>query len=43
MPSSPLNSDRPYRLAWPEEAVLPYIVTQSGTHFDPKVVDAFVK
>jgi len=38
-----LNSDRPYRLAWPEEAVLPYIVTQSGTHFDPKVVDAFVK
>ncbi|MEM5775570.1 MAG: HD domain-containing phosphohydrolase, partial [Anaerolineaceae bacterium] len=38
-----LNSDRPYRLAWPEDAVLPYIMTQSGSHFDPKVVDAFVK
>ena len=36
-----LNSDRPYRKAWPEEKVLAYIREQSGKHFDPKVTDAF--
>lgn len=38
-----LRSDRPYRPAWTREATLKHIQAQSGTHFDPKVVDAFVK
>jgi len=33
-----LNSDRPYRAAWPEEKVLDYIRSLKGTHFDPQVV-----
>ncbi|NMB58316.1 MAG: PAS domain-containing protein [Chloroflexi bacterium] len=37
-----LTSDRPYRAAWSVEAVLEYIKQNSGTHFDPKVVDVFV-
>jgi putative nucleotidyltransferase with HDIG domain len=38
-----LTSDRPYRRAWPEEDALQYIKEQSGKHFDPQVVDCFVK
>ena len=37
-----LRSDRPYRLAWPEEKVREHIRSLSGTHFDPKVVEAFI-
>ena len=37
-----LVSDRPYRKAWRPEQVLDYIREQSGRHFDPAVVDAFV-
>jgi len=37
-----LNSDRPYRKAWPEDKVLDYIREQSGIHFDPQVVEAFL-
>ena len=37
-----LSSDRPYRDAWPKDKVLEYIGAQSGTHFDPNVVTAFV-
>ena len=37
-----LNSDRPYRTAWPEKEVITYIRDQSGKHFDPQVVDAFL-
>jgi hypothetical protein len=37
-----LCSDRPYRLAWPEERALSYIRDESGKHFDPRVVDAFM-
>lgn len=33
-----LNSDRPYRAAWPEEKVLDSIRSLAGTHFDPQVV-----
>jgi putative nucleotidyltransferase with HDIG domain len=33
-----LNSDRPYRAAWPEAKVLDHIRSLSGTHFDPQVV-----
>jgi len=36
-----LRSNRPYRKKWPETKVLDYIRGQSGTHFDPKVVDLF--
>lgn len=38
-----LNSDRPYRKAWPRERALEYIRSQSGKHFDPKVVEVFLK
>jgi HD-GYP domain-containing protein (c-di-GMP phosphodiesterase class II) len=38
-----LRSDRPYRLAWPEEEVLEHIKFLSGTHFEPAVVEAFLK
>ncbi|MDQ7787097.1 MAG: GAF domain-containing protein [Thermodesulfovibrionales bacterium] len=38
-----LRSDRPYRAAWSEQQTLEYILNESGKHFDPKVVKAFVK
>ncbi len=38
-----LRSDRPYRAAWKEEKVREYILSSSGTHFDPKVVDVFMQ
>lgn len=38
-----LRSDRPYRKGWPEEKVWEHIRSLSGTHFDPKVVEAFLK
>ena len=36
-----LRSNRPYRAGWPEEKVLAYLRECAGTHFDPRVVDAF--
>jgi PAS domain S-box-containing protein len=38
-----LLSDRPYRLAWEKQRVLAHIAEQSGKHFDPKIVDVFLK
>lgn len=38
-----LASEKPYRSAWLEEKALAYIREQSGRHFDPKVVEAFLK
>jgi putative nucleotidyltransferase with HDIG domain len=38
-----LNSNRPYRPAWPAARVVEYIQSQSGRHFDPQVVAAFVE
>lgn len=38
-----LGSDRPYRKAWPKEKILKHIREGSGKHFDPQVVDAFMK
>jgi putative nucleotidyltransferase with HDIG domain len=38
-----LCSDRPYCSAWPDDKVLEYILAGSGTHFDPKFVDAFMR
>ena len=38
-----LRSNRPYREGWPEERVLAHIESLSGTHFDPRAVEAFLK
>jgi len=38
-----LTSDRPYRKAWSEEKTLEHIRANSGTYFDPQMVDLFVK
>jgi response regulator RpfG family c-di-GMP phosphodiesterase len=38
-----LCSDRPYRAAWPRERVLEHIRKGSGSHFDPDVVDVFLR
>ena len=38
-----LRSDRPYREAWTDIDALEYIKDQSGLHFDPKVVNAFLE
>jgi PAS domain S-box-containing protein len=37
-----LCSDRPYRPAWSQEKALAYIKDESGRHFDPHVVEAFL-
>ncbi|QLF91685.1 two-component system response regulator [Pseudomonas sp. ABC1] len=36
-----LTSSRPYKRAWPVEEALAFIREQSGTHFDPELVEAF--
>jgi GAF domain-containing protein len=38
-----LSYDRPYRFAWPQKQVLNYLREQSGKHFDPQVVEAFLE
>jgi len=38
-----LLSDRPYRKAWSKEETMKYLRAQSGSQFDPRVVDAFMK
>jgi len=38
-----LLSDRPYRQGWPKEKVIEHIKSLSGTHFDPKAVELFLK
>ncbi|MFQ5593175.1 MAG: GAF domain-containing protein [Anaerolineae bacterium] len=38
-----LRSDRPYRKAWPEEKVRNHILEQAGKHFDPEVVEVFMR
>ncbi len=38
-----LRSDRPYRQAWPDDQAREYIREQAGKHFDPAVVDAFLR
>ena len=37
-----LTSDRPYRPAWSPEKAIQYITEQSGSHFDPQAVKAFL-
>ncbi len=38
-----LTSERPYRKAWSKEKTLAYIREQSGKHFDPPVVEVFLR
>ena len=38
-----LTSDRPYRKAWTKKKALEYIKEQSGKHFDPEVLDVFLR
>lgn len=38
-----LSHKRVYKESWPEEKVLNYIEEESGKHFDPKVVEVFLK
>jgi response regulator RpfG family c-di-GMP phosphodiesterase len=38
-----LRSDRPYRKGWPEEQVRAHLLAASGTHFDPQIVEAFLR
>lgn len=38
-----LQSDRPYRPGWPKEQVIEHVKSLSGNHFDPEVVEAFLK
>ncbi len=37
-----LITDRPYRNAWSRERTLEYIREQSGSHFDPDLVERFL-
>jgi HD-GYP domain-containing protein (c-di-GMP phosphodiesterase class II) len=37
-----LRSDRSYRAGWVEEKALEFIKSESGKHFDPRVVKAFL-
>ena len=38
-----LTSDRPYRPAWSKDKTLQYIKDQSGTYFDPKILEIFIQ
>ncbi|MBI3738310.1 MAG: HD domain-containing protein, partial [Chloroflexi bacterium] len=38
-----VQSDRPYNKGWPRQEATEYIRQQSGKHFDPNVVNAFIK
>ena len=37
-----LTSNRPYRSAWSKQDAIEYIESQSGTHFDPRIVPEFL-
>jgi PAS domain S-box-containing protein len=38
-----LSHDRPYRAAWPPDQVRDYLSSQSGSHFDPHILAAFLQ
>ncbi len=38
-----LISDRPYRRAWSQAEALDYLRSEKGRHFDPQVVDQFMR
>jgi putative nucleotidyltransferase with HDIG domain len=38
-----LCSNRPYNDQWPKDKAVSYMIEQAGKHFDPRVVNAFLK
>ncbi len=38
-----LISDRPYRKAWTSEKTLNYLIEFAGTHFDPEMIQVFLR
>ena len=38
-----LRSHRPYRSAWPDAQVRAHLLAEAGRHFEPRVVEAFLK
>lgn len=38
-----LTTERPYKLAWSIERAIEFISSEKGNHFDPELVDAFIK
>lgn len=38
-----LTSERPYKKAWPIDKAVDLIISKSGKHFDPQLVEAFEK
>jgi putative nucleotidyltransferase with HDIG domain len=38
-----LRSDRPYRLGWPIDKVRAHIASLAGTHFEPHLVELFLR
>ena len=38
-----LTSNRPYRAGWSRSRTLKYILDQTGIHFDPKIVELFMR
>jgi response regulator RpfG family c-di-GMP phosphodiesterase len=38
-----LRADRPYRKGWPEEQVRAHLLAASGTHFDPQIIEVFLR
>lgn len=38
-----LSNDRPYNKAWPRKKIIKYFQEQSGKHFDPYIVNIFLK
>jgi HD-GYP domain-containing protein (c-di-GMP phosphodiesterase class II) len=38
-----LRNDRPYRKGWPKDVTISFLREQAGKHFDPVVVDVFIK
>lgn len=38
-----LKSDRPYRRGWTTEEIIEYLNKEAGKHFDPVIVEAFLK
>ena len=38
-----LSSDRPYKKAWSEEAVVAYLRENAGKEFDPELIPVFLE
>lgn len=38
-----LSMQRPYKEPWPTDKIIGYLIEASGSHFDPDMIDAFMK